>query len=271
VISWLRLGLAAIAIAAASLVLLPLQLLSLRFDWKLRRYLPRYWHRIVCYWLGIRVRVIGDMERQRPLMLAANHASWIDILALSSIADVAFIAKSEVRDWPIFGHFARMQKSVFVKREERRKTGHQVNEIAERMAGGEIMVLFPEGTTSDGNRLLEVKSSLFGAAAMALEQAPGDVVHVQPVAIAYTRIYGTAMGHYHRPIAAWPGDIELIPHLKALLACGAIDVDICFGEAVDYRADSNRKHVSATVADRIRTMLSARLRGRGDPLPRISG
>lgn len=83
--------------------MLPLQILCLRFDWKLRRYLPRYWHRIVCYWLGVRIHVIGKMETSRPLMLASNHSSWLDILVLSAVADVSFIAKSEVRDWPIFG------------------------------------------------------------------------------------------------------------------------------------------------------------------------
>ncbi|MFT4184232.1 MAG: lysophospholipid acyltransferase family protein [Rhizobium sp.] len=261
-VTWLRVGCAAIAIGIASLFLLPLQLLSLRFDWRLRRHLPRYWHRIVCYWLGVRVHVVGKLEKQRPLMLAANHASWLDILVLSSVADVAFIAKSEVRDWPVFGLFAQWQKSVFIEREQKRKTGDQVSEIAERMADGEIMVLFPEGTTSDGNRLLEVKSSLFGAAAAALPKAPDAVVHVQPVAIAYTRVHGVAMGRYYRPLASWPGDIELVPHLKGILACGAIDVDVCFGDAVDYRADTNRKQVSATIARRIRAMLASRLLGR---------
>jgi 1-acyl-sn-glycerol-3-phosphate acyltransferase len=258
----LRVGCAVIVICIVSLVMLPLQILCLRFDWKARRYLPRHWHRIVCYWLGIRIHVIGKLEDRRPLMLAVNHSSWLDILVLSSVADVAFIAKSEVRDWPIFGLLAQWQKSVFVEREQKRKTGDQVNEIADRMADGEIMVLFPEGTTSDGNRLLEVKSSLFGAAAAALPKAEGAVVHVQPVAVAYTRIHGVAMGRYYRPIAAWPGDIELLPHLKGIFACGAIDVDVCFGEPVDYRADSNRKEVSATIAQRIRHMLGSRLRGR---------
>jgi 1-acyl-sn-glycerol-3-phosphate acyltransferase len=261
-VTWLRIGCAAIVISVVSLVLLPLQIVCLRFDWKLRRYLPRYWHRIVCYWLGVRIHVIGKIEADRPLMLASNHSSWLDILVLSAVADVAFIAKSEVRDWPIFGLFAQWQKSVFIEREQKRKTGEQVNEIAERMADGEIMVLFPEGTTSDGNRLLEVKSSLFGAAAAALPKTPDAVVHVQPVAVAYTRIHGVAMGRYHRPISAWPGDIELAPHLKDIVACGAIDVDVCFGEAVDYRAGSNRKDVSATIARRIRTMLASRLLGR---------
>lgn len=167
-IAWLRIAFAAVVILAVSIVLMPLQVLALRFDWRLRRRLPRTWHRIVCYCLGIRVRVTGKLEDRRPLMLCSNHSSWLDIMVMSAVADVVFIAKIEVRDWPIFGTLAKLQKSVFVVREERRKSGHQANEIAGRMADGEIVVLFPEGTTSDGNRLLEVKSSLFGAAAMAV-------------------------------------------------------------------------------------------------------
>lgn len=261
-ITWLRVGFAATVIVVASLVLLPLQCLCLYFDWHLRRTLPRYWHRIICFALGLRIRVHGRLENRRPLMLAANHASWMDIMVLSAVADVAFIAKSEVRGWPIFGTLAQLQKSVFIVRAEKRKTGNQVSEIASRLADGEIMVLFPEGTTSDGNRLLEVKSSLFGAAAAAAPHSPTGAVVVQPVAIAYTGVHGVAMGRYYRPLAAWPGDIELWPHLKGVFACGAIDVDVSFGESVEYRADSNRKEVSATVAGRIRNLLLSRLRGR---------
>src|SRR5262249_462121 len=154
---WLRTVYAAVVVVLASLFLMPFQLLALRFDWKLRRNLPRVWHRLACHALGIRVTVKGDPERRRPLMLCANHASWMDIMVMSSIADVAFIAKIEGRDWPVFGLLARLQKSVFIVREEKRKTGNQANEIAGRMADGEIVVLFPEGTTSDGNRLLDVK------------------------------------------------------------------------------------------------------------------
>ncbi len=130
-IAWLRVGLAGIVILAASILLMPWQLLALRFDWKLRRWLPRIWHRIICFCLGIRIRVHGKMETHRPLMLCANHSSWMDIMVLSSVADVAFIAKIEVRDWPIFGTLAKLQKSVFVVRGGKRKTGHQANEIAD--------------------------------------------------------------------------------------------------------------------------------------------
>jgi len=261
-IAWLRVALAGIVILIASILLMPWQLLALRYDWKMRRWLPRVWHRIICFCLGIRVRVHGEMETHRPLMLCANHSSWMDIMVLSSIADVAFIAKNEVRDWPIFGTLAKLQKSVFVVREEKRNTGNQVSEIAARMADGEIVVLFPEGTTSDGNRLLEVKSSLFGAAAMAVPASPTGTVIVQPVAVAYTGVHGLPMGRYHRPLASWPGDVEMLPHLKDMLRCGAFDVDVHFGEAVSYSAETNRKQVSATIASRIRAMLGAALRGR---------
>ncbi len=261
-ITWLRIAIGAIVLLAVTLLLLPFQLLGLRFNWKIRRFLPRLWHRVACRVLGIRVRVHGVLEAKRPLLLAANHASWKDILVLGSVADVVYIAKSEVRGWPVFGILARLQATIFVEREQRQKSGEQVNEIAERLAAGEIVVLFPEGTTSDGNRLLEVKSSLFGAAASAVPHAPDGIVHIQPVSIAYTGLHGMAMGRYHRPIAAWPGDIELMPHLMGILRAGAVDVDVDFGERVDYTRTSNRKAVSRTVEARIRAMLGARLRGR---------
>jgi len=261
-ITWLRIAIGVIVLLAVTLLLLPFQLLGLRFNWKIRRFLPRLWHRVACRVLGIRVRVHGVLEAKRPLLLAANHASWKDILVLGSVADVVYIAKSEVRGWPVFGILARLQATIFVEREQRQKTGEQVNEIAERLAAGEVVVLFPEGTTSDGNRLLEVKSSLFGAAASAVPHAPDGIVHIQPVSIAYTGLHGMAMGRYHRPIAAWPGDIELLPHLMGILRAGAVDVDVDFGERVDYTRTSNRKAVSRTVEARIRAMLGARLRGR---------
>ncbi|MCF3639190.1 1-acyl-sn-glycerol-3-phosphate acyltransferase [Rhizobium sp. TRM95111] len=261
-ISWIRLALAVLFLALVTLCLLPFQLVALRFDWSLRRRLPRLWHKAACLAVGIHVRVHGALEESRPLLLVSNHVAWQDILVLGAIADVVYIAKSEVRAWPVFGILARLQATIFVVREEKRKAGDQVNEIGRRLADGEVVVLFPEGTTSDGNRLLEIKSSLFGAAASAVPHAPGGVVHIQPVSIAYTGVHGMAMGRFHRPIAAWPGDIALAPHLIGIMREGAVDVDVDFGERLDYGGDSNRKVVSRQIETRIRAMLSARLRGR---------
>ncbi len=260
-ITWIRIFFIITGLVLTTLVLLPFQLVGLAFDLKIRRHVPRVWHRIACWLLGIRIRVHGSVERRRPVMLAANHASWKDILVLGAVADVAYIAKIEVADWPIFGTLAKLQKTIFVVREQKRRTGEQVNEIAARMTGGEIVVLFPEGTTSDGNRLLDVKSSLFGAATAAVPHTPEKVVYVQPVAIAYTGIYGMPMGRYHRPIAAWPGDIQLLPHLMGIFRAEAIDVDVDFGEAIAFREGDNRKHLSAAVVGSMRQMLRDRLYG----------
>lgn len=261
-ITHIRIGFIIIGLVVVTFVLLPFQLVGLAFDLKIRRYVPRLWHRAACFLLGIRIHVHGQPERRRPLMLVSNHVSWKDILVLGAVADVVYIAKAEVADWPIFGMLAKLQKSIFVVREEKRRTGEQVNEIATRMNAGEIVVLFPEGTTSDGNRLLEIKSSLFGAAAAAAPATPEKLVHVQPVAIAYTRVQGMAMGRYHRPIAAWPGDIELAPHLLGVMREGAIDVDVAFGEAIEFHAGDNRKLLSQTVTRSMRRMLIRHLRGR---------
>ncbi|WP_373413430.1 lysophospholipid acyltransferase family protein [Ensifer aridi] len=261
-INWLRVALCVMLLILVSLALMPIQIICLWLDLRPRRWLPRYWHRVACLLLGIRVCVHGELDHRRPLLLSANHVSWKDILVLSSVADVVFVAKSDVKSWPIFGVLARLQASIFVERGQKRTTGQQVNEIGRRLADGEIVVLFPEGTTSDGNRLLDIKTSLFGAAASAIPQSPTGVVHVQPLAISYTGIHGMPMGRYYRPIAAWPGDIGLLPHLIGVLREGALDVDVDFGEAVDYDRQSNRKEVSRTIEQRIRKMLSDRLRGR---------
>ncbi len=258
---WLRVIYFTIVLTLVTLVLLPVQLLGLYFDWPIRRRLPRLWHRVACHLLGIKVHVHGKVETDKPLLLVVNHVSWTDIMVLGSTADVVFIAKTEVRDWPIFGVLARLQKTIFVTRDQKRSAGEQVNEIAQRLANGEIVVLFPEGTTSDGNRLLPVKSSLFGAASSAAEQVSGQMVNVQPVAIAYTGIQGMAMGRYHRPVAAWPGSIELVPSFLGIMKAGTIDVDVSLGEAISFHRGDNRKTLSAEATTSIRTMLNFSLRG----------
>lgn len=261
-IAWIRIALALAAVLLVSLVLFPIHLLLLWLEHRWRTRLPRHWHRFALWAIGVRVHVHGAPERRRPLLVAANHASWLDILVLASVVDATFVAKAEVRDWPVFGLLARLQRSIFIKREERRQTREQADEMAARLNAGETVVLFPEGTTTDGNRLGEIKSSLFAAAASAAHFAPEGVVHVQPVAVAYTRIHGMAMGHYHRPVAAWPGDVELMPHLMGILKTGAIDVDVRFGDTVEVMVGTSRKHVGNFVREQLRDMLEKSLRGR---------
>ncbi|MGV3551238.1 lysophospholipid acyltransferase family protein [Rhizobium sp.] len=261
-IAWIRITLAIAFVLLVSLVLMPVHLLLLWLRHRWRNRLPRLWHKCALWAIGVRVIVHGAAETRRPLMVAANHVSWLDILVLSSVVDATFVAKAEVRDWPVFGPLARLQRSIFIKREERRQTREQADEMASRLNAGETVVLFPEGTTTDGNRLGELKSSLFAAASSAAHFAPDGVVHVQPVSVAYTKLHGMAMGHYDRPIAAWPGDVELMPHLIGILKAGALDVEVRFGDTIEVMVGTNRKHVGNFVREQLRDMLEKSLRGR---------
>lgn len=244
------------------IALVPFQYLFVKARLGWQRSLPRLFHRIAAYLLGFRVKTHGEIATGRPLLLVSNHISWSDIVVLSSVANVCFIAKSEVRKWPVFGTFAVLQRTVFVEREKKGRTAQQASDIALRLAGGDAMVLFPEGTTSDGNRVLPFKTSLFGAAHAAIREAGEEKVVVQPVSIAYTGVHGMPMGRYHRPIASWPGDVELMPHLKGILKEGAIDVEIRFGEPVIVTADTSRKELARIMEIRVKTMLQSSLLGR---------
>src|ERR1700693_2641104 len=177
--------------AVAALVGVPLQWLSLKLGLPLRRLVPLWFHRIVLALLGVKVTIRGVPAAQRPLLFVSNHGPWLDIPVLSSITPLVFVAKSEIAGWPLFGLFAKLQRSVFVDRARRHLTAEVNRDIASRLAGGDPVVLFGEGTSSDGNQVLPFRSALFGAARDALAEAEhcGRVL-IQPLSVAYTRLHG---------------------------------------------------------------------------------
>ena len=135
-----------------TLVAIPMQWLAVRTGSSLARRIPVAWHRLVRLLLGINVRVHGRPSDERPLLITANHASWLDITVLSGLMPISFIAKAEVAGWPVFGLFAKLQRTVFVDRTRRSQTGVVATEIAGRLKDGDAMVLFPEGTSNNATR-----------------------------------------------------------------------------------------------------------------------
>lgn len=258
----IRLALALAVFAAATPPLALWQMAALRSRRLDPRRAPRLWHRLLTKLLGLRIHVHGEPVRERPLLIASNHVSWTDIMVLGAVVDVHFVAKAEVRDWPVMGPLSRLQRTVFVERGQRRRAGEQAGEIAARLAEGDPLVLFPEGTTSDGNIVLPFNSTLFAAADMALRAGGGDSLMIQPVAIAYTRLQGLPMGRRLRAHSAWIGDQTLVPHLVSLLREGAVDLEVHFGEPVAFRPGQSRKHAAREVEERVRAMLAGALHGR---------
>ena len=233
-----------------------------RFGWhRLGDFLQLRFHRAAVGWLNIRVTVKGRPTTARPLLIASNHASWVDIFILSSVMPVSFIAKSDVAGWPLAGTLARLQRSVFVERRQRAKVRDQAQAIADRLAAGDAIVLFAEGTTSDGNRVLPFRSSLFGAVHAAIAGSPADAVSVQPVAIAYCRLEGIPLGRADRPLLAWIGDEDLAPHFKRLIGAGGFDVTVRFGEPIAFDAGTDRKRVASAAEAAVRAMHREELDG----------
>ena len=255
-----RLGATAALVLVALLILLPFHLLGLAVGGRAAAGLTVLWHRIAILAMGVRVHVVGAPAQERPLLLLANHISWLDILVLGSRAPVSFVAKSEVAGWPVVGWLARMQRSVFVDRTSRRSAAAQADRMAARLAGGDILVLFPEGTSSDGNRVLPFRSALVGAAQRAI--AGGGTVTVQPVAIAYVRMLGVPLGRQHRHLVAWYGGTVLLPHLRRILADGGIDVHVAFGPPRRLAPGEDRKRVAAASRNAISRVVAELNAGR---------
>ena len=177
---------------------------------------------------GIHIRVSGVPVTGEGVLIVANHTSWLDIVIFSALQPLSFVAKAEIADWPFFGTLARLQRTVFVERARRATTGDARDAIRERLLAGDCLVLFPEGTSHDGNTVLPFKSALLGAAEATL--ADGRHVKVQPVSTAFVGVHGMPMGRENRPSFAWYGDMELIPHLWEALLAGPLDVVVQFHE-----------------------------------------
>ena len=179
--------------------------------------LPRYFHIGFLKVLNIKVNLIGNIHKEKPGLLVSNHASWIDISILSSLTNISFIAKSEVSKWPLFGFLARLQDTIFVERRAM-KAAKQKVEINNVLLKGKRLVLFPEGTSSDGNRVLKFKSSLFSVA----ENKKNYLI--QAVTICYKGVNGLPMSRSERPFIAWWGNMDLINHLWNILKLNNVDI-----------------------------------------------
>src|SRR5262245_41234296 len=160
-------------------LLIPVQWLAVKLHLGLRRTLPHAYHRFVCRLFGIRITVIGKPVTG-GVLLTANHSGWIDITVLSAVAPVSFVSKAEVNMWPFFGTLARLQRTVFIRRERARALEDRDN-IRRRLIDGDALVIFPEGTSGDGNKVLPFKSALLSAAELALSEESGGVVRHVPV------------------------------------------------------------------------------------------
>ena len=249
-------------VGAATFALLPFQAVAVWLDLPLRRRIPQRYHRMVCAILGIRLHEVGRRMHEHPLLIVANHCSWLDISVISAVAPAVFVAKQEVAGWPVIGLLAKLQRTVFVDRARRHKTRDVNAEIARRLAEGDPVVLFGEGTSSDGNRVLPFRSALIGAARDALAEAEHTGrVWIQPLSLAYTHRRGLPLSRHERPRVAWYGKMSMAPHLAGMARSGGVDVSVMWGEPVAFDEQSDRKQVARGLEAQVRQRTVRMLRG----------
>ncbi len=250
----LRATLILIAFFAITLPLMGVQYALLKLRPSLAKRLPHHYHRMVCRLLGLKLHITGSVHPDRPVLLVSNHVSWLDIPILSAMSPVCFVAKAEVRAWPFVSLLAKLQRSVFIDRNRRTLVKEKAGEIAERLAQGDNIVLFAEGTSSDGNRVLPFRSSLFSAASPSPYAANDNGLEpvVQTVAITYTHLHGLPILRHERPFIAWYGEMDMLSHAWNVLKSGPIDVTIRIGEPIALASLRDRKELAAFSEARIR-------------------
>ena len=240
------------------LLLLPVHVVALASGSRWSRRIPVVFHRGLLYLFGIRVRRVGRPSQQRPTLFASNHTSWLDIVVLSSLVPVSFVAKAEIAGWFFFGWLAKLQRSIFIDRRRSQAAAHGT-ELARRLAGSDNVVLFPEGTSGDGHRVLRFRSALFSF-------AEGDSLRgltVQPVSVCYSGLNGLPLDRRNRPLITWYGGMDLLPHVWRLLGLGHLEVTVSFHPPLPAVADRKQlaRLAERSVAGGLAQALAGRPRG----------
>lgn len=224
-----------------TLVLMPLGLLAYPFGQRTVRIFSVIWFWCGCRICNLRIRVNGRQSYEKNLLLIGNHVSYLDIPVLGLLINAHFVAKQEVATWPVFGWGASLTKTAYIKRDPREAL-KQRDELAARLQAGERLILFPEGTSSDGKRVLPFKSTLFNV----VEANDGELEPlVQPFSIAYTRYAdGRHLEKGLQGLYAWYGDMDLFPHLYSVFGLEGADVEVTFHTPIRASEFKNRKALS---------------------------
>jgi len=236
-----------------------------------------YWAGM-CRLLGVTVRVVGKPAHRtgdgRPVVFVSNHSSWLDVPVLGSELEACFIAKEEIARWPVIGWIAALGRTVYVRR-QRTSTARERDEMRVRLAGGDSLILFPEGTTSDGSRVLPFRSAFLSVAQ--LSAAPdGKPPIVQPVSVVYDRLAFLPAGRASRPVFAWYGDMDFGTHFWRLAQHRGLRATVLLHAPLDPIAFPTRKALTLAtwnaVADGAATLRQNRPArpltiGEGPPAP----
>lgn len=247
--SRLRLAVRLFFFVLINLALVPLYAMSLGPLSRFRRTLQVTWSRLLLRCVGVRVKVTGAPSATEPTIFVGNHVSYLDIPLISAFVRGTFVAKSDVARWPYFGLIAKMTGTIFVERVGSAAKVQQAT-LDRTLAAGESLIIFPEGTTSDGSGVVPFKSSLFSIATPSPKR-PGGVA-VQPFSLAY--VSSPAGVPLTGPLASmycWFGSDPLVPHMMRMMAFPGAVAHLRFHPVIEGGAVENRKLLARSAEESV--------------------
>lgn len=231
-----------------TLLSLPIQAVLVWLPGRPKKLFARLYWSVMCRLIGLDVRVVGAVPASgRPVVFVSNHSSWLDIPVLGGRLDACFISKHDVEGWPLVNWVARLGRTVYVRR-QRASTGRERDDMRARLAARDNLILFPEGTTSDGSRVMPFRST-FLSAVVAPVTADGWHALVQPVSVVYDRLGGLPTGRASRPVFAWYGDMDLGSHFWRLAQHRGLRATVLLHAPLDPAHFASRKELARAAWD----------------------
>ena len=223
---------------------IPIQTFLNLTNTKYKRKFPLFFYKSVKAIIGLHIIKKNSDKSQdsnvsHGTLYVANHVSWFDIICLGSILNARFIAKKEVASMGIFGFLSTLSNTVYIDNENKNRVVEYNKFINEKLKDGENFIIFPEGTTSDGNGVIKFKSSL-------LQCAIDDTnsIKVRPISICYSHKNNIKMGIYERRFVSWVGDTNMVQAMKNFLLTGPVTVTILIHSPVSDEFFNSRKTIT---------------------------
>jgi lyso-ornithine lipid O-acyltransferase len=228
----------------------------------------RFVHHTVSKILELQITVRGKPCTTGPVLYIANHTSYLDIPTLGSLITGCFVAKGEIEGWPVFGQLCKMQETIFIKRKAT-EAGAQRDFVREKLLQNKNVIVFAEGTSTDGRHVLPFRSSLFASVREALPD--GRPIMIQPISITAVTLDGLPLGRTLRPLYAWYGDMTIANHGWPMLKLGKLGVVIEFHPPVANTDFADRKalaqHCHRAVQQGVISALTGRASAPALPAP----
>jgi 1-acyl-sn-glycerol-3-phosphate acyltransferase len=238
-----------VAILALTLPSMVVQAICLVLPGGAKVAFPRLFWRLFARTLGLDVRVVGELASKRsgrPVIFVSNHSSWVDIPVVGGVLPAPFVAKGDIERWPVVRTIARLGRTVFVSR-QRGSTARELDAMQAVLARGDNLILFPEGTSSDGSRVLPFRSSFFALAEGKGINDPARRPLIQPVSVVYDRLNGLPAGRSSRPVFAWYGDMDIASHFWRMTQHLDMRVTVLLHAPLDPATFPDRKSLSQAV------------------------